>query len=76
MVDLIIRNTEIRVCDRCFDCRVTCLPGVKAAGIMQCLDRLKDTAGEESMAMVHDGANDIDKCNPVVMEETSYCVES
>ncbi|XP_053160636.1 uncharacterized protein LOC128348917 [Hemicordylus capensis] len=66
--DSIIRGIERWVCDPRVDRTVTCLPGAKVADIMQCLDRLLGSAGEETVVVVHVGTNDVGKCSREVLE--------
>ena len=42
---------------------VNCLHGAKVAGITCCLDSITDSAGVESVVVVHVGANDVGKCS-------------
>lgn len=63
MDDLVIRNVKSGVCDI-----VTCLSGVKVADITYGLDRLPDSAGEESVVIMHTCTIDIGKCSCVVIE--------
>ena len=60
--DSIIRHVDSWVAGGREDRLVTCLPGAKVADLTRHLDKVLDSAGEESAVLVHVGTNDIGKC--------------
>lgn len=67
--DSILRQVDSWVAKPRSDRMVTCLPGAKVADITRVIDRLVDSAGEESAVVVHVGTNDVGKCSREVLEQ-------